>query len=84
MSLEDARVWRTALPAYQPRSEEYQHASKPRFVQDHEAWPVPAQAPRALPYAGPAAADSQLSFGPFEKIRKEKRPLSVRFRTLEP
>jgi hypothetical protein len=48
MSLEDARVWRTALPAYQPRSEEYQHASKPRFVQDHEAWPVPAQAPRAL------------------------------------
>src|SRR3954454_18721962 len=84
MSLEDVRVWRTALPAYQPRFEEYQHASRLRFVQDHEAWPVPAQAPRALPSASPPAADSQLSFGPFEKTRNEKRPLSVRFRTLEP
>src|SRR5436309_3801952 len=67
-SLEDARVWRTALPAYQPRSGEYLRVSAPRFAQGHGAWPVLAPAPPAPRFANPAWVEPRPSC-PSEKNR---------------
>src|SRR6266540_5371952 len=53
-SLEDARVWRKALPAYQPRSGEYLRVSAPRFAQGHGAWLALVPAPPAPRVANPA------------------------------
>src|SRR2546429_4828933 len=66
-SSEDARVWRTPIPAYRLRSGEYLRASALRFAQGRAAWLALVPAPSAPRFANPAGAEPRPSSCPSEK-----------------